>query len=155
VKPGPRPKPTLLRRLEGNVGHRPLRQEPRPRPLTPTCPGWLLPEAKREWRRVIPELEMLGLMTLVDRAPLAAYCQAYARWQRAEEYLQVHGPTITTASGYVQQRPEVAIARAERQAMHEFASAFGFSPSSRSRIDVRRPEEDPEDSLLDKVPVSW
>jgi P27 family predicted phage terminase small subunit len=109
--PGRKPKPNALRVLEGKPGHRPLRPEPKPRPVAPKCPAWLLLEAKREWRRVAPELERLGLLTVVDGTPLAGYCQAYARWRQAETVLEDEGTTFKTPNGYVQVHPQVAIAQ--------------------------------------------
>jgi phage terminase small subunit len=53
MKPGPKPKPTELKIIEGNPGKRPLnKNEPRPPRLSPQCPNWLLPEAKKEWKRL-------------------------------------------------------------------------------------------------------
>src|SRR3990167_8908338 len=107
---GPAPKPSRLRVIEGNPGKRPLQKnEPRPRPVRPTRPEWLSAEAKREWSRLAGELERLGLLTVVDRAALAGLCQAWARAAEAERVLAIEGMTVTTPSGYVQQRPEVAI----------------------------------------------
>ena len=81
--PGRKPRPTHLKILEGNPGKRSLtKNEPKPRPVNPTQPDWLLREAKAEWRRVVPELERMGLLTTVDRAALATYCQAWARLPR-------------------------------------------------------------------------
>src|ERR1700680_4917197 len=76
---GPKPKPTTLKLLTGNPGKRPLNDaEPQPLVGDPGCPSWLDAEAKREWKRIAPELVSLGLLTILDRATFAAYCQAWA-----------------------------------------------------------------------------
>ena len=50
---GRKPKPTALKVLEGNPGKRPLNdREPVPPKGTLKCPAWLLPEAKKEWKRL-------------------------------------------------------------------------------------------------------
>lgn len=134
---GPPPKPTNLRILQGNPGKRPLpKGEPQPRVVAMTCPRWLLPEGKREWRRVAPELKRMGLATVVDRTALSAYCQAYARWRQAEEILSREGLVFETASGYLAPRPEVAIAQKSMQLMKGFLTEFGFTPASRTRISL-------------------
>jgi P27 family predicted phage terminase small subunit len=106
-----------------------------------------LPEAKREWSRIVPELERLGLLTLVDRGALAAYCQAYGRAVQAEKTLLKEGLNFTTPNGYIQQRPEVAIAQKSWQAVRAFAAEFGLTPSARSRLSVQKPEDEAEDDL--------
>jgi P27 family predicted phage terminase small subunit len=53
----------------------------------PEPPPFLVGYAADEWWRVAPELHRLGLLTLVDVMPLAAYCEAYKRWRTAEELL--------------------------------------------------------------------
>lgn len=143
---GRKPKPTQLKVLEGNPGKRPLNAaEPQPRPERPTCPRWLLPEAKREWRRIVPELARLGLLTIVDRAALAAYCQAYARWRQAEEELaRLKNTVMATPSGYVQQLPQVTISQKERQLMKAFLTEFGLTPASRTRLSVEPPGDESE-----------
>ncbi len=146
--PGPAPKPTRLKVLQGNPGKRPLpKGEPQPRVVAMPCPRWLLPEAKREWRRVAPELKRLGLATVVDRTALSAYCQAYARWRQAEEVLTREGLVFETGSGYLMPRPEVAIAQKSMQIMKGFASEFGFTPASRTRLSV--PEQKPADPFAE------
>ena len=147
------PKPTAIRVLEGNRSKTPLNErEPRPRTTRVHCPTWLDVEAKREWRRVIPELKRLGLMTIVDVAALAGYCQAYSRWQQAERVLTEKGLTmeIETKGGgmYEQQRPEVSIAQKYYALMMSTAAKFGFEPSSRSRLSVPGQREDELDALL-------
>jgi len=133
---GRKPKPGNLKIIEGNPGKRPLGEEPRPRPLTPTRPEWLLPEAKREWTRIVLELERMGLLTAVDRAALAAYCQAWARAIEAEVAIARLGATYLADSGQWKTRPEAYIAMREWQAVRSFASEFGLTPASRMRMSV-------------------
>src|SRR4030042_1883827 len=91
-KQGRKPKPTRLRLLEGNPGKRPIRsEEPDPVPSIPSCPPHLSEDAKREWERVVPLLEKLGLLSEIDRGALALYCQAWGRWLEAEEALKKYG----------------------------------------------------------------
>jgi P27 family predicted phage terminase small subunit len=132
---GPAPKPTHLKLLEGNPGKRPLNQnEPKPKPIAPKPPSWLDKEAKKEWKRVAPELERLGLLTVVDGAALAAYCQAYSRWVEAEKFLSKHGTVFKTPNGYIQQLPQVSIAQKYLQIVKSFCQEFGLTPSARSRM---------------------
>ena len=54
---GRKPKPTALKKLEGNPGKRKLNtKEPMPGKGMPDCPKWLLPEAKKEWERLCVKL---------------------------------------------------------------------------------------------------
>ena len=147
---GRTPKPSGLRRLQGNPGHRPLpKAEPKPRPICPHRPQWLVGEARKEWERIAPELRRLGLLTTVDRAALAAYCQNYARWVKAEEFLSANDWTFTTDNGYIQQRPEIGIAHKAMALMKAFCQEFGLTPASRTRISVPEPPKgDPFEEWL-------
>ena len=148
---GRKPKPTNLKVLEGNPGQRPLNEnEPKPKPIAPDCPDWLADVAKEEWKRIAPQLETLGLLTQIDMAMLAGYCQMYARWKAAELILAEKGLTFETPSGYEQQRPEVSIAKNALSEMRTLAAEFGMSASSRTRIslpDVLQ-DDDPMEQLL-------
>lgn len=134
---GPAPKPTALKVLDGNAGHRPInRNEPRPRPIAPRCPSWLLPEAKREWKRIAPILERLGLLTEIDGTALVGYCQSYARWRQCQEVLSKEGLTFKTESGYTAARPEVAIGNRALIEVRAFCAQFGMTPSARARMQL-------------------
>ena len=64
---GRKPKPTAMKVLEGNPGKRKLiKKEPVP--------------AKVEWQRLAELMNQMGVLTEVDMAAFAAYCQSYARW---------------------------------------------------------------------------
>ena len=132
---GPRPEPTAIKQLKGNPGKRPLNTaEPQPDKTVPVCPAWMNKHAKAEWKRIVPELERLGLLTCIDGGALEGYCQAYGQWVEAEKSLKKNGMTFTTPNGYVQQRPEVAIAQKYLTLMKNYLSEFGLSPSSRSKL---------------------
>jgi phage terminase small subunit len=82
---GRKPKPTHLKLVTGNPGKRKLNaSEPMPAPALPEPPFHLGEEARTEWKRVAEDLYRLGVLTEIDRVVLAAYCQAYGRWVRAE-----------------------------------------------------------------------
>jgi P27 family predicted phage terminase small subunit len=149
--PGRKPKPTALKVLEGNPGKRALNDaEPKPERKAPKCPTWLDKEAKKEWKRIATELEALGILTEVDMAAFAGYCQAYARWKEAEEFIAKHGTIIKSPSGYWQQVPQVNIAQSYLKIMNKFCEQFGLTPSSRSRISVESSssEVDPMEMML-------
>ena len=92
---GRKPTPTAIKELEGNPGKRALNdKEPKPQKKAPACPKWLEDEAKKEWRRLAKQMEQLGILTQVDMAAFAGYCQAYARWKEAEEFITQHGSIV-------------------------------------------------------------
>ena len=151
---GRKPKPTALKVLEGNPGKRPLNDhEPIPPKGELKCPSWLLPEATKEWKRLAAALEAMGVLTIADRTAFAGYCQAYARWKEAEEFINQHGSIFKTPSGYVQQVPQVSIAQQNLKIMQSFCSDFGLTPATRARIiaggsGTEDVSEDPMEKLL-------
>jgi len=132
---GRKPKPTAMKKLEGNPGKRKLNtKEPMPGKGMPDCPSWLLPLAKEEWERLCEKLSQMGVLTEVDRAAFAAYCQSYARWKEAQDHINSEGATYETENGMQRPNPWVAICNTEQRLMMQAASEFGLTPSARSRI---------------------
>ncbi len=139
---GPPPQPTRLRVLKGNPGKRPFNStEPQLPCKTPSCPRWLGPEARKVWRRVVTFLRAARILTQIDADALTAYCQTYARWQKLESFLDQHGEVfpIRDERGnvrYMQQFPQVAIARNLLQILRSYQQEFGMTPSARTRVHV-------------------
>ena len=145
---GRKPIPTAIKELEGNPGGRPLnKNEPKPQKKAPRGPAWLEDEAKREWKRMAKVLEAMGLLTEMDMAAFAGYCQAYARWKEAEEFISQHGSMVRTPNGYLQQIPQVSIAQTNQKIMLKFCEQFGLTPSSRSRIVAGADSSGSEDEM--------
>ncbi|MCE9635850.1 MAG: phage terminase small subunit P27 family [Planctomycetes bacterium] len=134
---GRRPKPTALKVLAGNAGHRPLNKgEPRPRPLLPKCPPVLQGEAKAEWRRMGKKLHALGLLSEIDGAALTTYCLTWARLVDAEGKLRQHGAVVISPNGFPVQSPYLAVATKATEQLVRILVEFGMTPSSRSRIQL-------------------
>lgn len=145
-KKGPAPKPTELKLLQGNPGKRKIaKDEPKPtiEKELPKPPAFLSRYAKVEWKRIVPELHRLGLLTIVDYMSLAAYCQNYHRWVEAEKKIRTKEKlTFMTPTGYEQQIPEIGIANQAMKLMKDFAKEFGMTPSSRTALHIQNPEEE-------------
>jgi P27 family predicted phage terminase small subunit len=135
---GRKPKPTILKVLDGNPGRRPLNdREPESAPGTPVRPDWLDAEAQAEWDRVTGELTDMGLLTLADRAALAAYCTAWSRWVEAEAMVKKFGMIVKSPErGFPMKSPYLSIADQALETMRKLMIEFGLTPSSRSRIRV-------------------
>jgi len=146
AKGGSNKKSPALRIIEGNRGHRPLnRNEPKPAPIRPTCPAWLLPEAKREWKRLAPELERLGLLTVLDRGPFACYCQSVAWVRRCEAIIAKEGMVTEGHRGIMRKHPLLSTLNQATASMLAFGRDFGLSPVSRSRISMPSNPSDVDD----------
>lgn len=157
--------PTPLKILTGNPGHKPInKNEPKPLAAEPTCPAHLKGEARREWKRLIPELMTLGLMSRIDRGAFAGYCQCWARWVEAEKALAEGGLVVRKYLPRPSKRPvgrprkdevEPAAAQPEPeplfnlvvspyvrivnetlQQMRLYLVEFGLTPSSRAGLSV-------------------
>jgi P27 family predicted phage terminase small subunit len=147
---GRKPVPTALKLVSGNPGHRPLNTlQPKPDIAIPTCPAHLHSSAKAEWKRLARQLHSMGVLTELDRAVLAAYCQAYARWVEAERRLKETPPLLKTPAGFIQPSPWLGISNKSVELMLKFATELGLSPASRARVSVvpvgRKPWEVSDD----------
>lgn len=154
---GRKKKPTNIKLIEGNPGQRPLpKNEPKPAPKAPKRPAWLTGEGRKVWERVAPELERLGLLTLVDGESLAAACQSWKTYVDCQRYLKKHGMTYTYINKFGAEneveRPQVKIAQKALDQFKSFCTEFGLTPASRARIEVKpeEPEQDPMEELLSK-----
>ena len=132
---GRKPKPTALRRSEGNPGKRAYNHaEPAAPGDLPDCPEHLSAAARAEWDRLAGVMHEMGVLSTVDRAGFAAYCQCYGRWVEAEEKLQSTPMLLKTATGYVQQSPWLSIANKQLELMGRYMAEIGLTPASRSRV---------------------
>jgi len=150
---GPLPKPAQLHLLHGNPSKKPmaalLDEKVRPKVEIPAPPAHLIPEARAEWDRITVHLEQLGLISQIDRAALAAYCQSWGRWVMVEKRIagenhvdkkHLAGLVGDTPSGYKQISVLLQISNRCVEQMEKFLSHFGMSPAARSRVTASDPQ---------------
>jgi P27 family predicted phage terminase small subunit len=110
----------------------------------PTCPDFLTGAAKIEWKRIVDDLLVMGVLSRIDRAMLAVYCQAWADWKMAREKLaaKAHGAAYEdmTPSGYKQMSVWLQIANRAEERMRVAGASFGLNPSARSSMNVQAPQ---------------
>ena len=151
--PGRKPNPTQLKVAQGNPGNRKLNKvEPKPEPGIPECPDHIKGEARKEWYRICAELKKLDLITKIDRAALAVYCQAWERWVDAENQIRAKGVIVLVGDNkYPQQSPYLAVANKAMKQMMDALTEFGMTPSSRSRISVSAPDDNRKEKTRDFI----
>ena len=148
------PKPTEIKKLEGNLGKRPLNEfEPRPAKCIPNPPEYLDEFATQAWNIVSETLDSVNVLTVADRDMLALYCTLHSQWRQCQEIIKKEGMTmdILNTDGsikYSQQRPEVGIANKCSQQMISLAGQFGMTPAARTKLMVL-PGRDNGDSFED------
>jgi P27 family predicted phage terminase small subunit len=135
---GRKPKPSLIKLLDGNPGKRPVNdREPPPLEGVPEPPDWLDAEAQAEWGRVTADLLSMGLLSRADRPALAAYCTAWSRWVEAEAMVKKYGSIVKSPDkGFPMKSPYLSIADQALETMRKLLVEFGLTPSSRGRIKV-------------------
>ena len=149
---GRKPHPTAIRRAAGNPGKRGYNHgEPVPPEGMPDCPPHLSDAAKAEWERIAGPLHDMGVLTLVDRAALAAYCPASGRWVEAEEKLKETPTLLKTPSGYVQQSPWLSVSNKQLELMGRYMAELGLTPASRSRVTTRGGAEATEPTVFNVI----
>ncbi|MEO8101346.1 MAG: phage terminase small subunit P27 family [Betaproteobacteria bacterium] len=151
-------------RLRGNTSYLTKREAAsgaiEPEIEIPGCPRHLLPEAKKEWKRIGVELETLGLVSRIDRTALSLYCQEYAWWVWQDEALQRDiqlaeakhavflaepankdlpwlggdGFTLATPNGGWAYNPHWVARNKHALQCDRFLANFGMSPSARGRV---------------------
>lgn len=144
------PIPTAIKELRGNPGKRALNaDEPQPEKLfeLPECPDHIGAWGKREWDRVGPKLIKMGLLAETDLQTFEAYCLNVQLMIEAREEIQRHGMLVMGARGRVR-NPAIAAFSAASTAVRGFASEFGLTPSSRTRIKLPSDDADPLAGLM-------
>lgn len=134
---GPAPKPTAIKKLEGNPGKRKLNDnEPVPPSGRPICPDHLDDVARKEWSRLEIILTGMRVLTEADYIALGNLCQAYSIIQKAQRQLNKDGLLIVSKTGYAQQSPLLGIITAQTTIVNTLLREFGLTPSSRTRLAV-------------------
>lgn len=142
---GPPPEPSEVKKANGTYrADRAARNEVKAKPGVPKCPAFLKGEARKEWARVVPHLEQLGILSEIDQGRLADYCAAHALAVDATKKYTGRGKDgglMVTINGSQRVRnPLLKIAQEARAQARLLGQEFGLTPSARSRISA--PDKD-------------
>lgn len=145
-RPGPRPKPTRVKELEGNPGKRPLpRNEPRPQ-LPVKRPRGMGRGQRAYWDQHAPELERLRILTGLDVPAMRLMAEHYTFALEAAEILGKEGLIVKGRDG-TKKNPAWQALRDATGMYLRLAAEFGMTPSARTRLQL--PPEVEQLSLAD------
>jgi P27 family predicted phage terminase small subunit len=136
--PGPSPKPTSLKVVEGNRGKRALnKQEPDPEYLEAdslAAPAWLDARATVVWNEMAPPLQKARLVAIIDVPLLAMCCVAIAQFRFAAE--KVGDNPVRAAEGEKGEmlNPWLIVQSMSFKQATAILREFGVGPASRTRI---------------------
>lgn len=139
---GPAPKPTELKKLQGNPGKRPINDdEPQPERVAPAMPADLMEKAAQFWEAYAPKLEKMGLLTELDGMTFTMMTIHYhVAWQAAQ-VIEREGLDSLDENGAQRKHPLLQVLRDNSSMMLRYAKEFGMTPSARSRIAIGSPDE--------------
>lgn len=133
---GRKPKPTFLKLIEGNPGHRPLNiDEPQPEGQLVDPPETFNAQQQALWRKEIAKVPE-GMLRKLDMAAFASYIVHFHEFLHAAQRVAELGPIVRTRANQPQVNPYVGIRQRANLAMMKAATELGFTPSSRSRVKI-------------------
>ena len=143
---GPAPTPTPILQIRGSkrVTKRRNEIEVKGPEGTPDCPDWLDADARVAWNYLVPKLELMGVLTLIDSNALARYCRLWTRCRKAEAFIDKHRDVYPLKdekgkAKYLAQFPQVSIAAKLAQQLTRLEQELGLTPAARTRIHVKKP----------------
>ena len=145
-----RPKPTAIRKLEGNPGHRALNDAEPQYAGAPKPPADLSKAGKREWRRIVKMLTPVGLATEAEQTILQMYVTAYETWTDAVTNLRRTGPVLKSpTNGFPMQNPYLAVVNKTFDQLKSCLGELGLTPAARTRVTATAApdEENPWEAL--------
>lgn len=136
---GPPKTPTALVLLKGNPGHRPINDaEPMPPEGELQMPmHWRqASDAAREWKRMLPILTKMRVLTVADQTAFAAYCEQHQLYNESMSDVLLLGRLIENAQGNMVRNPALQTARDSLAMVKSLCAEFGMTPSGRARMTV-------------------
>ncbi len=98
----------------------------------PSMPATLDEVGVECWRRVVPQLAAAGVLAVIDRESIEGMCTAYSAAVRFGA-LALAEPIVETPFG-PKLNPAAKESRAQWLVVKAFATEFGLTPASRTKI---------------------
>ena len=135
--PGPRPKPTYIKILQGNPGRRPLPEdEPEPDGNLVDPPATMRDARQLAiWRQCI-ENAPEGLLKKLDENVLMRFVAAQANWENANDQVVRMGLIANGPGDVPMQNPYLSVLNNQARIMRACSDEIGLSPAARTRVKV-------------------
>jgi P27 family predicted phage terminase small subunit len=103
-------------------------------------------QAKAEWRRIVPELEEMGLIATVDRSVLIRYCRAWEDWFDIDEKLRETGLLVRGQKNNLVRNPLWMMRTDAEATLSDLGKQLGLTPAARLRQGVEHEQPVLEES---------
>lgn len=141
---GRRPKPTELKKAQGNPGKRPLNElEPQPEIIDGSVPAYLSKPARRWWDLLSPMLIRIKILTEADHLALAMLCEQAAQADEATRLIRKSGIMVKKQLydragkkiGHVPViNPAFKVQVECTKQLKSLLTEFGITPASRAKV---------------------
>jgi P27 family predicted phage terminase small subunit len=131
--------PSSVKRLRGNPGRRPLREDVDAGVLErlPNPPAWLDDEARKFYRLAGRECIKMAVLARVDVAALVTMSAMWGRWVNAERHLCAEGEVVRAPNGSLVLNPWLTVSNRALDRFCALASKFGGNPADRTRLTLK------------------
>lgn len=166
---GRKPKPTAVKKMEGNPGKRALnKKEPRPAVGIPPCPDRLSGRAREIYNSAAEHTARMGVLTVADGLALEMLSMAADEYFSARDLLveqaerltpEIPGVAVSIKDGMtyksvtmtgeiIRSHPATALMSDAFRRTVRMLNEFGLTPSSRSRLQGDKNEDEDENEFL-------
>lgn len=147
---GRKPLPTTVKKIKGTLQKcRTNLREPKPVGELVEPPEYMSDGAKAAWRYAL-ECAPPGLLKKLDMSILEVWASAADLYRKAQAGINKTGLLVKAPNtGVPMQSPYLAIANKQAQIMAKAAVEMGFTPASRSRVQVPLEAADEMDPWAD------
>jgi P27 family predicted phage terminase small subunit len=125
----------------------------------PRMPSYLSPDARREWKRLLPLLIERGSLTAGDAQGLSLHCETFARWVKCQKQINEEGlmQTVTVLDKHgdkvtrTKPHPCLKIAQDCERSLRVSLASMGLTPQSREKIIPAKQVEEKTESILTQL----
>lgn len=106
---------------------------------------WLRDEnARKEWRHILPIIRKINDSQTINRADLAAYCNAYSCYVEAWSHLGPGELVTVDDKGNEKENPWNVVLLKHSAEMTKYANRIGLSIDAQLKVGAKRAEQEQE-----------
>lgn len=141
-KRGPSRTPHEILKVRGSWRGEYRGDEPKAEPATCSMrgPTWLQDEAKKAWKKVVKQMSLMGILTRADEHLIIRYCETWARWLKANQFIQDKGegyPVMRDGKIVsIHKYPQTVVASQLLSELIKMEDRMGLSPGARASLSV-------------------